>query len=59
MHGEGKPDDIDLLLYICETVKGKCFCPLGEGAIQPVLSSIKHFRADYEKRVRSGSAVHA
>jgi NADH-quinone oxidoreductase subunit F len=59
MHGEGRPDDIDLLLYICETVKGKCFCPLGEGAIQPVLSSIKHFRGDYEEWIKSGRAAHA
>ncbi len=59
MHGEGKPEDIDLLLYICETVKGKCFCPLGEGAIQPVLSSIKHFRGDYEEWIKSGKTAHA
>jgi NADH-quinone oxidoreductase subunit F len=58
MHGEGKPDDIDLLLYICDTVKGKCFCPLGEGAIQPVLSSIKHFRGDYEEWIKSGKSAH-
>jgi NADH-quinone oxidoreductase subunit F len=58
MHGEGKPDDIDLLLYICDTVKGKCFCPLGEGAIQPVLSSIKHFREDYEQWIKSGQRAH-
>jgi NADH-quinone oxidoreductase subunit F len=54
MNGEGKPEDIDLLLYICDTVKGKCFCPLGEGAIQPVLSSIKHFRGDYEQWIKEG-----
>jgi NADH-quinone oxidoreductase subunit F len=58
MQGEGKSEDIDLLLYICDTVKGKCFCPLGEGAIQPVLSSIKHFRSDYEQWIKSGKTVH-
>jgi NADH-quinone oxidoreductase subunit F len=58
MNGEGKADDIDLLLYICDTVKGKCFCPLGEGAIQPVLSSIKHFRGDYEEWIKSGKSAH-
>ena len=58
MHGEGKADDIDLLLYICDTVKGKCFCPLGEGAIQPVLSSIKYFRGDYEEWIKSGKSAH-
>ncbi|HEX9021672.1 MAG TPA: NADH-quinone oxidoreductase subunit NuoF [Nitrospirota bacterium] len=58
MHGQGTPDDIDLLLYICDTVKGKCFCPLGEGAIQPVLSSIKHFRGDYEQCIATGKCGH-
>ena len=51
LRGEGKPDDIDLLLSVCESIKGKCFCPLGEGAIQPVLSSIAYFRSDYEQCV--------
>ena len=59
MHKQGKPEDIDLLLYICDTVKGKCFCPLGEGAIQPVLSSIKHFREDYERCIRTGECGHS
>jgi NADH-quinone oxidoreductase subunit F len=59
MHGQGRPDDIDLLLYICETMKGKCFCPLGEGAIQPVLSSIKHFREDYERCIKTGECGQA
>jgi NADH-quinone oxidoreductase subunit F len=47
--GQGRPGDIDLLQSVCGKMKGKCFCPLGEGAINPVLSSIKHFRADYEQ----------
>jgi NADH-quinone oxidoreductase subunit F len=46
--GGGRSGDIELLQNICGKMKGKCFCPLGEGAINPVLSSIKHFREDYE-----------
>jgi NADH-quinone oxidoreductase subunit F len=49
VRGEGRESDIDVLLTICEKMKGKCFCPLGEGALQPVLSSIKYFRDDYER----------
>jgi NADH-quinone oxidoreductase subunit F len=52
LRGDGKEGDIDLLLNICGKMKGKCFCPLGEGAIQPVLSSIKYFRGEYEQCVR-------
>jgi NADH-quinone oxidoreductase subunit F len=67
LSGRGSPGDTDLLQTICATMKGKCFCPLGEGAINPVLSSIKHFRGEYEacvqgracsdKRCRHAAAV--
>jgi ADP-ribose pyrophosphatase YjhB (NUDIX family) len=52
MKGEGREDDIDVLLAICGKMKGMCFCPLGEGALQPVMSSIKYFRDDYERCIR-------
>ena len=48
LNGQGRSGDIEILLAVSRKMKGKCFCPLGEGAIQPVLSSIKHFREDYE-----------
>jgi NADH-quinone oxidoreductase subunit F len=47
--GGGRSGDIELLQNICGKMKGKCFCPLGEGAINPVLSSIQRFREDYER----------
>lgn len=47
--GQGRENDIEALLDICKKMKGMCFCPLGEGALQPVLSSVKYFRADYER----------
>jgi NADH-quinone oxidoreductase subunit F len=50
--GNAREGDIGLLLNICGKMKGKCFCPLGEGAIQPVLSSIRHFREEYERCIR-------
>jgi NADH-quinone oxidoreductase subunit F len=53
--GRGRENDIDVLLGICKKMKGMCFCPLGEGAIQPVTSSIRHFRADYERCLRAGA----
>jgi NADH-quinone oxidoreductase subunit F len=53
--GGGKEADVELLQNICGKMKGKCFCPLGEGAINPVLSSIRHFRDDYEQCVKAGA----
>lgn len=47
--GEGRDGDVELLLSICRKVQGKCFCPLGEGAVQAVLSSIRLFWDEYER----------
>ncbi len=49
--GEGRDGDIDLLLDICETMYGKTFCPLGDAATNPVTSSIKYFRDEYEYHI--------
>jgi NADH-quinone oxidoreductase subunit F len=50
--GEGRDGDLDLLLDICNTMFGKTFCPMGDAAINPVASSIEHFRDEYEYHIR-------
>jgi len=50
--GNGREEDIDLLLDICDNIGGKSFCPLGDAALGPVMSSIKHFREEYLQHVR-------
>jgi len=49
----GKPEQLDLLNDICDNMSFKCFCPLGDAAIAPVLSSIEYFREDYEALLES------
>jgi len=46
-NGEGTAADIDKLLDISDTINGKSFCALGDGAASPIISSIKHFRDEY------------
>ena len=46
--GEGKPGDIDLLEEICSNMIGNTFCPMGDAAVNPVLSTLKHFRHEYQ-----------
>ena len=45
--GTGTPADIDTLLDISDTINGKSFCALGDGAASPIISSIQHFRDEY------------
>jgi len=50
--GDGKPDDIELMEDICETMKIASLCELGKSAPNPVLSTIKYFREEYEAHIR-------
>jgi NADH-quinone oxidoreductase subunit F len=52
--GEGRMKDIDLLLDVCKNIAGKTLCPFGDAEVAPVISTIKHFRAEYEAHVREG-----
>ena len=48
--GKGKMGDLDLLLQLTE-VSGASLCALGKGAPNPVMSTLKHFRDEYEAHI--------
>ena len=50
--GRGKEGDIELMESICETMKDSSLCSLGKSAPNPVLSTIKYFRDEYEAHIR-------
>jgi NADH-quinone oxidoreductase subunit F len=45
--GDGRPEDVELLLDIADQMDGNCFCLLGEFSISPVRSSIQYFADEY------------
>ncbi len=49
--GRGRPGDIDLLLILSEDIKAGSLCGLGQTAPNPVLSTIKYFRDEYEAHI--------
>jgi NADH-quinone oxidoreductase subunit F len=53
-HGQGSEEDLDKLLDICDNMFGRVFCPLGDGAISPVTSSIEYFRDEYLEHQKTG-----
>ena len=55
--GLGRPEDLDLLTDICDGIVGKSLCALGEFSTGPILSSIKHFRGQYEEHIRTGACA--
>lgn len=50
--GNGRPEDIDLLLDISEAVSKTSLCALGKTAPNPVLTTIRYFRDEYETHIR-------
>ncbi|MFP5345161.1 MAG: NADH-quinone oxidoreductase subunit NuoF [Gammaproteobacteria bacterium] len=50
-HGQGKPEDLDLLVDVANKIEGRTICALGDAAALPVTSFIKHFRAEFEYHI--------
>jgi len=46
--GQGKSDDLDLLLDLADNMTGKTICVLSDSCAAPVVSGIKKFRAEFE-----------
>lgn len=49
--GEGKNGDIELLEELCHSIKDGALCGLGQTAPNPVLTTIKYFRNEYEAHI--------
>jgi len=49
--GKGEASYVDKLVDICDNISFKCFCPLGDAAVAPVISGIENFRADYDELI--------
>ncbi len=46
-HGEGRPDDLDVLNSICDGIQGRTICALGDAAAMPVRAMIKNFTDEF------------
>ena len=50
--GEGKEGDIELLLKLGDQIKDASLCGLGKTCSNPVLTTIKYFRNEYEEHIK-------
>ena len=46
--GRGQRQDLDLAVQLCRMIDHKGICHLVNAATQPILSSLRHFRGEYE-----------
>ena len=50
-NGEGQDGDVELLEELCYGIKDGALCGLGQTAPNPVLTTIKYFRNEYEAQI--------
>ena len=50
--GQGREGDIELLLEMGKSIKDASLCGLGQTCPNPVLSTVAHFRSEYEAHIR-------
>ena len=55
MKGEGSPEDLDYLEDLGKTVRMASRCGLGQSSPNPILTSLRNFRNDYEKLVKENT----
>ena len=49
--GRGEPDDLDRLQELASSIKDSALCGLGQTCPNPVLSTIRYFRHEYEEHI--------
>ena len=50
-HGQGRPEDIDMLNSVADNIQGRTICALGDAAAMPVRAMIKNFRQEFEYHI--------
>ena len=50
-HGEGRPEDLDLLDKVTVNIAGRTICALGDAAAMPVQGMLKHYRHEFEHHI--------
>ena len=50
-HGQGRPEDLDLLGSVSGNIMGRTICALGDAAAMPVQGFLKHFRDEFAYHV--------
>jgi NADH-quinone oxidoreductase subunit F len=57
LDGQGKAEDLDLLLSVQDKIMGNTICALGDAAAMPVESFIRNFREEFEYYIKNGKSI--
>lgn len=52
--GQGREEDLSVLLDVCDNIAGRSFCVLGDFSTSNVVATLQYFRDEYEEHIRLG-----
>jgi NADH-quinone oxidoreductase subunit F len=55
MEGQGRMEELDLLVDVANNIEGRTICALGDAAAWPVQSFLKHYRHEFEHYINHGT----
>ncbi|HOD66642.1 MAG TPA: NADH-quinone oxidoreductase subunit NuoF [candidate division Zixibacteria bacterium] len=55
--GQGKPGDLELIEDVCGNILGRTICPLGDAAVMPIQSAVKHWRDEWRYHIDNGRCL--
>ncbi len=55
--GQGRPEDLNLLDSVAESIQGRTVCALGDAAVMPVRAMLKHFRNEFDYHVANKTCM--
>jgi NADH-quinone oxidoreductase subunit F len=55
--GQGRKEDVDMLVSVANNIEGHTICALGDAAAWPVQSFVRHFRQEFEYFVQHGHSL--
>ena len=56
-NGNGRRNDVDLLLDICKSIERRTICPFGDAAVAPVKSYIEKFREEFDYYIENKKSM--
>jgi NADH-quinone oxidoreductase subunit F len=56
-HGQGRPEDLDLLDSVAGNIMGRTICALGDAAAMPMRSFVKNFRDEFAHHIEHKSCL--
>lgn len=53
----GRKEDLETLVDLCQNIAGRTVCAFGDAEVAPVMSTLKHWRHEYEALIREAEAL--